>query len=115
MSSLIAQRVSFAVLLIFATSGAFAVQGDPVPGVDVSIEQSPSGIKVAGKTDAKGGFAIPVKPGTYVVRIGGKIAGNIVVGSGETMASGVITQNGTGAAEYRRGQGVATGRSGGAY
>ena len=30
------------------------VQGDPIPGVDVSIQQNPGGKKITKKTDAKG-------------------------------------------------------------
>ena len=48
-----------------------AVTGDPIPGIDVSIEQSPGGIIIAqSQTDqngvVKGGV---LAPGTYVVRM----------------------------------------------
>ena len=55
-------------LFIFAVP-AYAVQGDPIPGVDVSIEQTPSGAMIkAGACKNNGGSV--VKQGTKWVCAG---------------------------------------------
>ncbi|MCA1810989.1 MAG: carboxypeptidase-like regulatory domain-containing protein, partial [Halobacteriales archaeon] len=48
------------------------VQGDPVPGVDVSIEQNPGGIIIAmTQTNGTGYYSFTgLPPGTYRLRIG---------------------------------------------
>jgi hypothetical protein len=45
------------------------VQGDPIPGIDVSIEQSPGGIIATRKTDSHGKAKFcDIAPGNYVIR-----------------------------------------------
>lgn len=48
-----------------------ALAGDPIPGVDIALEQNPGGIIVGrGETDAKGTVVFPdLKPGNYSAAI----------------------------------------------
>lgn len=50
---------------------AHAIQGDPIPGVDVSYEQSPGGIIIAtGTTDGTGSVSFKsITPGTYIFHV----------------------------------------------
>ena len=49
---------------------AHAVQGDPIPGIDVSIEQSPGGIIAKDTTDGTGSVTFKaIAPGTYIFRV----------------------------------------------
>ena len=60
-------------LLAFAAT-AYAVTGDPLPGIDVSMEQNPGGIIIAqGSTNSNGLLAAELKPGSY--RAVAKISG----------------------------------------
>lgn len=53
-----------------AVTAATPVQGDPVPGVDVSIEQSPGGlIATGGSTNANGTLQMNVAPGEYLLTV----------------------------------------------
>ena len=57
-----------AIFFGFAVTSAQA--GDPIPGVDVSIEQVPGGVIVHAKTGKDGKFNFDkLKPGKYVLRI----------------------------------------------
>lgn len=58
-------------LLITPAEGA---PGDPLPGADVLLEQSPGGVIKQVKTDSKGiaNFGV-VQPGTYTVRSGPQV------------------------------------------
>jgi hypothetical protein len=57
--------------ILLAATAAFAAQGDPLPGIDVSMEQNPGGIIIAqGTTNGSGDLRIggSFPPGTYVIR-----------------------------------------------
>lgn len=73
MSSLRSARagsVLFILVLGALAGAALAATGDPVPGVDVSLEQKPGGNRVATKTAADGTFSFKdLPPGKYVLRI----------------------------------------------
>ena len=55
----------------FAKINPFFVQGDPIPGIDVSIEQSPGGIIIATTQSKVNGVAIfnKITPGKYIVKM----------------------------------------------
>ncbi len=58
------------IVLLLATSIVPVCAGDPVPGIDISLEQIPGAIKHA-TTDATGGFVFEsVAPGAYLLRLG---------------------------------------------
>ena len=62
-------KATLLAVLCFSIAVTTASAGDPVPGVDVSIEQSPGG-KIVGKgtTDANGVAKFDkIEPGTYIV------------------------------------------------
>ena len=66
----IAATVIAANLCVAAETAAPPVQGDPVPGVDVSIEQSPGGIMAnEGSTGANGILQMNVGPGEYLLMV----------------------------------------------
>lgn len=100
------------------------LQGDPVPGVDVSIEQSPGGIIIAQtQTDGTGYYRFDgLPPGNYVVKSGGRsvqvstaAAGPV---GGHATSAGLAARDApkVGPAEApRKGRGIATGRNGGAF
>ena len=107
------RRLFFFFILFSAISLAAAfVQGDPIPGVDVSIEQSPGGIIIATtRTDGNGKFVfknIPkLKEGLkYIIKF-----------SLSKEQLKMIQSKSTGTTEKpnRWGPGVATGRGGGAF
>lgn len=53
-----------------AATAASPIQGDPIPGVDVSIEQSPGGIiATVGSTGANGILQMNVAPGEYLLTV----------------------------------------------
>src|SRR5260221_11084204 len=54
-----------------AATAVSPVQGDPIPGVDVSIEQSPGGIIIVQtQTDSEGTWKMnSAKPGTYLLTV----------------------------------------------
>jgi len=53
-----------------ALTAAAPVQGDPIPGVDVSIEQSPGGILVNNtETDSHGISKMNANPGEYILML----------------------------------------------
>ena len=60
------------------------LQGDPIPGVDVSIEQSPGGILISTtQTNSSGTYAFTgLAPGTYLLKSGGHQE-RITVGPGD--------------------------------
>jgi len=61
--------VATSAILMGATVTAFA--GDPVPGVDVSLEQIPGGKIIHSFTDAHGKFGFTgLKAGSYTIRLG---------------------------------------------
>ncbi len=63
------------VLIALLPTGVFG--GDPIPGIDITVDQSPPGIKKHGKTDANGELILSgFRPGQCVVTIvhGGKLA-----------------------------------------
>ena len=57
--------------LVLALSGSAATAGDPVPGIDIVLEQQPGGIRVATTVpDKSGRFTLHVKrPGNYTISI----------------------------------------------
>jgi hypothetical protein len=62
---------SLAMALLLGISAAPALAGDPVPGIDVSLEQIPGGVTRTTKTDSTGRYVFDrLPPGTYVLRLG---------------------------------------------
>lgn len=60
----------FLALNLVAFTAGSAATGDPVPGVDVSLEQKPGGNIVTAKTTADGRFSFTgLAPGWYVLRV----------------------------------------------
>jgi len=60
--------MAIAIVSGFAVENAQA--GDPIPGVDVSLEQVPGGVKGQVNTGKNGTFAFSqLKPGRYLLRI----------------------------------------------
>ncbi len=61
------------VILFFCLISAlpsFLMAGDPIPGIDITVEQSPSGIKKSGTTNSKGELVLAgFKPGRVVVTV----------------------------------------------
>lgn len=58
-------------MLLLLTPVAAVYAGDPVPGIDVSLEQVPGGVVRTAKTDAQGNYAFAQLPaGAYKVCIG---------------------------------------------
>ena len=56
-------------LLLFLVSAGSVSAGDPVPGIDISLEQIPPGRVRTTTTDARGDFLFDrVPPGRYVLR-----------------------------------------------
>lgn len=72
------------------------IQGDPIPGVDVSIEQSPGGIIIATtQTNTSGSYQFTgLAPGTYKVRSGGRQADLVVGPQDGGRASGTVRSSG---------------------
>lgn len=70
------------------------VQGDPIPGVDVSIEQSPGGIIIAvQQTNTAGTYRFSgLAPGTYVLRAGPAPGRKVTVRNGTV--SGLVASTG---------------------
>jgi len=61
--------VATSAILMGATTTAFA--GDPVPGIDVSLEQIPGGKILHSVTDAHGKFGFAgLKSGSYAIHLG---------------------------------------------
>lgn len=57
-------------LILFLTSAALSFADDPVPGIDVSLEQIPNGIIKRAITDKEGRFTFDsLKPGNYVLKL----------------------------------------------
>ena len=62
---------SFVVVLLLVISVAPVHAGDPVPGLDITIEQIPGGIILTVKTDKNGKYIFNrLAPGTYKLRVG---------------------------------------------
>jgi len=59
-----------------------AIAGDPIPGIDITVEQSPSGVSQSGTTNANGevNFAGLVT-GNYTLTLSDEL-GSVVLGSG---------------------------------
>ena len=86
----------------------WAVEGDPIPGADVSAEQNPGGIVVtSGRTNEAGNvvWRAPT-PGTYVISISGPTA----VAACRRVIDALPPQE-----PGRGGRGIAIGRAGGAF
>lgn len=67
LSVLAAAFITATFLLLTATA---ASAGDPIPGVDVSLEQIPGGVRGQANTDANGEFGFKNLPaGRYVVHV----------------------------------------------
>lgn len=63
-------RIMLLALSLFPVAMVFAAAGDPVPGVDVSLEQIPGGNRVSTKTAPDGAFSFTgLTPGWYVLRV----------------------------------------------
>jgi hypothetical protein len=94
-------------LLLLATS-AFAAQGDPLPGIDVSMEQNPGGIVIKQVKSNKQGIANfgTVQPGTYTIRQGGQLVKIITITKAGPL-SVPITQGGAALAPPKPGVGLA--------
>jgi len=61
------------VSLAFTKSKSVFNLGDPIPGVDVSLEQIPGGVKGVTQTDANGNYNFKdLKAGIYKIHIGSK-------------------------------------------
>jgi hypothetical protein len=91
-------------LLMLATA-AFARDGDPLPGIDVSMEQNPGGIIIAtGTTNGSGDYVFTNMPeGNYTLRVKsgpdkGKILKTITVKKNHGPVSGKLVAKGAGAA-----------------
>ncbi|MBI5599374.1 MAG: carboxypeptidase regulatory-like domain-containing protein [Deltaproteobacteria bacterium] len=55
---------------LFLISSGLSLAGDPVPGIDISLDEIPGGIVKTAKTDKSGGFTFDkLKPGKYVVKL----------------------------------------------
>ena len=58
-------------VLLLVSSVAPVYAGDPVPGIDISLEEIPGGKMWAVETDTQGNYVSEIlAPGTYVLRIG---------------------------------------------
>jgi hypothetical protein len=59
---------------------ALAAQGDPLPGIDVSMEQNPGGIIIHARTNGQGVAVFGnVPPGNYTVKQGGHVIKTITI------------------------------------
>lgn len=87
---------------------AWAVEGDPITGVGVSVETSPGGIMISGGiSNPEGNFVWSAPtPGTYVISITGPTA----VAACRRVIDALPPQE-----PGRRGRGIAIGRAGGSY
>lgn len=62
---------ALAVSVILLVTSAPAIAGDPVPGIDISLEQIPGGKTITIKTFGAGNFVFDrLPPGTYMLRLG---------------------------------------------
>lgn len=60
-----------AILAAAAASSAWAAQGDPIPGADVSAEQSPGGVIVGAlPSGATGPLVFRARAGDYLIKVG---------------------------------------------
>ena len=102
----------FFILFSAISLAAAFVQGDPIPGVDVSIEQSPGGIIIATtRTDNNGKFAFKNIP-----KLKEGLKYNIKFSLSKEQLK-LIQSKSTSTSDNteRRGHGVATGRQGGSF
>jgi len=97
----IAALLAVAALLgVAIPSVAHAVQGDPIPGVDVSIEQSPGGLAISTNPSSltftvKKGALTPT-PGQVTLAVQGKPTPIVVLGkNGAPNREGTVTIKGT--------------------
>ena len=78
-------------------SNTAGITGDPIPGVDVSIEQTPSGISKKQTTRKDGSYSFKgLPPGNYLLHIHGKPDQKVTVGAAGTYSGTVASQHGIG-------------------
>ena len=108
-------RVLFVALgaALAAAGLAWALDGNPVQGVGVSVETSPGGIKIAeGPTNKDGVWTWKrVSAGTYVVSVSGDAAISACKRAAQD-AEAAAAASGVG---LRKGRGVAVSRGGGSF
>jgi hypothetical protein len=70
-------RISLAIVaMLFATSYAFATEGDPIPGIDVKLINANGQVIKTVKTDETGAFTCTLDEGVYGVCISNEACGN---------------------------------------
>lgn len=106
-------------LLLFAAAPAWA--GDPIPGIDIGLGQSPGGLTFTGKSGAEGTVNFPNLPAaTYEVyipygqRLPSAIVVGVKVGNGEIVWSDPIDTTAP-ATRSKRGYAVSKGGDALAY
>lgn len=94
--------------VLAVTTLAWAVEGDPIPGADVSAEESPGGIVVSRGTTNEAGNVVwrASTPGTYVISISGPTA---VAACTRAIAALPPEE------QRRKGRGIAVSRGGGSF
>jgi hypothetical protein len=82
--------------ILLAATAVFAAQGDPLPGIDVSMEQNPGGIVIHARTNAQGVAVFGnVPPGNYTVKKGGQVIKTMTINRAGPV-SVPVTQGGAG-------------------
>lgn len=61
-------------LALAALAPIVVTPGDPIPDIDVTVEQIPGGPRMKTQTGADGAFSFALAPGTYLLRVGSRPA-----------------------------------------
>lgn len=60
------------ILTLAALVPIVVTPGDPIPDIDVTVEQIPGGPRMQTHTGADGAFSFALAPGTYLLRVGSR-------------------------------------------